>query len=359
MMAWKNIFNCFSCFPPVGRTALLTAVLLPAFLFLVSCSGGGKGVVGTAAAGALPEKPFQSEAALNPKPADSAANAEGQKDLLRSLEEFAELERSGSYMQGMGLAESGLREDAGDYAGAVAAAFKELSWAYGKGLVQKDALEQGLENILALEGAPGKEAAPEALEAARGILAFTRERWSEAEGILLSLFDNQDEPDSFAQWMILVCALEQEHRTTGMYGAIRARYAKFPEYWYRGARAFQGLPAAEYAEQCINLAPAGPFAGECRIILAAAAGLKPEHSVSLRSKSEIEESISLSLNRGNPESLEALLPLLSLPENPYTVYALGALRALAALPKFRDYFSGLAETSSGRLADRLAYICRG
>jgi hypothetical protein len=144
-----------------------------------------------------------------------------------------------------------------------------------------------------------------------------------------------------------------------MYGAIRARYAKFPEYWYRGARAFQGLPAAEYAEQCINLAPSGAFAGECRIILAAAAGLQPEHSVSLRSKSEIEESVSLSLNRGNPEALAALMPLLSLPENPYTVYAVGALRALAALPKFRDYFSGLAETSSGRLAERLAYICRG
>jgi hypothetical protein len=49
------------------------------------------------------------------------------------LDDFAQLERSGTWLQGMGFTESGIRENAGDYAGAVTAAYKELSWMYGMG----------------------------------------------------------------------------------------------------------------------------------------------------------------------------------------------------------------------------------
>jgi hypothetical protein len=160
------------------------------------------------------------DAALNPEcdsgvtaPEDSSYDAAAAG---RALEEIAELERSGGFVRGMGLAESELREKAGDYAGAVAAAYKELAFAYGGG------------------------------------------------------------------------------------------------------------------------------DGSC-----------------LKSKFEIEAIISRSLNAGNPEMLAPLMPLISLPDNPYTFYAVGALRALAAVPQHRDYFSGIASGSCGRLAERLAYICRG
>ena len=54
-------------------------------------------------------------------------------EVSRALEEIAELERSGGFVPGLGLAESNLRESSGDYAGAVLAVYKELSWAYGRG----------------------------------------------------------------------------------------------------------------------------------------------------------------------------------------------------------------------------------
>jgi hypothetical protein len=282
-----------------------------------------------------------------------------QTALNLSLEEFAEMERSGSFVQGMALAESGLRENAGDYAGAVAAAYKELAWAYGYGFIQRGVLEEGLEKVRDLRETGGKD---DAARAAEGILAFMRGRWDEAGQILRSRFDARDEPDGFAQWMLLVCSLEtnRDDRQTGSaYRAIRARYGQFPEYWYRGARAFSGTIAAEYAEQCISLAPAGPFAAECRGILALFAGLKQEDGASLRSKREIEDIISRSFNQGNPEILASLLPLISLPDNPYTIYAVGALRALSALPLFREYLNSRSAGSGGRLAERLAYICRG
>ncbi|MCL2765839.1 MAG: hypothetical protein FWD40_11270 [Treponema sp.] len=280
--------------------------------------------------------------------------------LLQSLDELAELERAGSWFQGLALTESGIRELAEDYAGAVAAAYKELAWAYGMGMLQKEDLEQGLLNILAVNGEETVNIA------ANAILAFQRELWEDAAVSFRQLFNELDEPDSFGRWLILVCTLEanrdsfavQDRRTAAAYRSIRARYAQFPEYWYRGARSFSGAIAAEFAENCINISPQGPFAEECRKIIAAHTGLKIDDGLSIKTKMEIEAIITASVNSGNPQILDSLLPLISLPDNPYTVYAVGALRALTNVPGFRSYFNGQAASARGRLAERLTYICR-
>jgi hypothetical protein len=323
-----------------------TGLVIAGVFLLASCGGKGNGPVQAAA-------PAESQKQKDEDfPPDQAA-------LNRSLEEIAELERSGSFGQGMALAESALRENAGDYAGAVIAAYKELAWAYGLGIIPREALIQGIENVYALrEG--GMSGA--ALQAAGGILAFEHEDWAGAEGILSGLIGDSAEIDGFARWMLLVCALQQNRdspQAAETYRAIRARYAQFPEYWYRGARFFSGAAAANYAERCVGLAPEGPFAAECRGILAAFAGLKKEDGPSLKTRTEIEAVISRSVSQGNPEMLAALIPLISLPDNPYTVYAVGALRALSAAPLFRDFFSVRAASAKGRLAERLSYICRG
>jgi len=280
--------------------------------------------------------------------------------LLRSLDELAELERAGSWFQGMALTECGIRENMGDYEGAVAAAYKELSWAYGLGLLSKNEIEKSILNLISV-----RNEEPVA-SAAGAILAFSRGQWSNAADDLRPLFSELDEPDGFARWMILVCDLEKNEssvtetrRAAAAYKSIRARYVQFPEYWYRGARAFSGLIAADYAENCINLSPQGPFAQECRLILAAHSGLKAEDSLSIKTMKEIETIISQSVNSGNPQILYTLFPLISLPENPYTVYAVSSLRTLTGVPGFRDYFSGQAASAEGRLAERLSYICLG
>jgi hypothetical protein len=293
------------------------------------------------------------------KPAVTLRQNEGEIDtslFLKSLDELAELERSGTWLQGMAVTESGIRENAGDYAGAVAAAYKEMALAYSCGMVEKKDIEQGLLNLLEINGGQ------EVTLAANAVLAFFREDWTEASAGLALLFDNDEEIDSFGNWMLLVCALEknsEDRRSVLIYRAIRARYAQFPEYWYRGARAFSGAVSAEYAENCINSSSQGPFANECRKIIAVHTGLKAEDSLSLRTKREIEAIISQSINASNPALLNSLLPLISLPDNPYTVYATGALKALTQVPVFRDYFFAQASASSGRLAERLTYICRG
>jgi hypothetical protein len=275
---------------------------------------------------------------------------------MQTLDELAELERAGSWMQGMAIAESRIRENAGDYVGAVIAAYKELSWAYGMGMIQKHEIEQGLLNILATRNEH------ETLAITNALLAFLNERWDDAAAGFAPFFDEHDEPDSFGRWLQLVCILEKnnnDRRAAAAYRSIRARYAHFPEYWYRGARVFSGIIAVEFAENGINSSPHGPFANECRKILTSFTGLKTEDAPSIRTKREIEAFISLSVNSGNPQILDSLLPLISLPDNPYTVYAIGALRALSSITVFRDYFNRRAAASSGRLAERLFYIGRG
>jgi len=276
--------------------------------------------------------------------------------VIHVLDELAELERAGSWIQGMAMTESTIRENAGDYAGAVIAAFKELSWAYGKGLIEKTDIKNGILNVLNT----GDNAA--VIIAAHSVLSFLNDLWDDAAFDLRSLFIELDEPDGFARWMILVCDLEKNsgnRRAAAAYKSIRARYVQFPEYWYRGARAFSGAISAEFAENCINSSADGPFAQECRSMLASYSGLKNEDGAFLKTKLEIESIIYMSVNSGNPAVLDSLLPLISLPDNPYTVYAVSSLRSLTGVPKYKDYFFAQAASAGGRLAERLSYICSG
>jgi hypothetical protein len=283
--------------------------------------------------------------------------AAGKGSPSASLDEIAEIERAGKFFQGMGLLESSLREDAGDLGGAVIAAYKELSWVYGYGGAGKADLEEGLRKVLALYG----DTAGEAVQAARGALAFVAGRWTEAEELLGPLAREED-PDAFSRWLLLVCALEggdQSRLVRSAYGSIRARYENFPEYWYRGARAFTGAIAAEYAERCINLNPGGPFAEECRGIITLGMGLSRADGAALKSRAEIEDAVSRAAAAGQPEILVELFPLIALPDNAYTLYALGALRALAGVSPFKEFFAERSARAGGRLAERLAYVSRG
>jgi hypothetical protein len=290
-----------------------------------------------------------------------------------ALEELAETERSGGFTPGMGLSESMIREWSGDYGGAVIAAYKELSWAFGYGAgVTRTNMGEGLAKVLALYEGGGENSAldnpslgekerAQALLAARAVLAFHQGSWTEARQCLMGL-EVVDEPDSFVRWMALVCRLEEGEpirHILGPYGAIRARYEGFPEYWYRGARHFSGHIRGEYAERCINLAPRGPFAEDCRGILAETVGLSAAEGGSIKTRAEIEEAITRSVASGSPGVLTELFGLLALQDNPFTLYTAGALRALTMQDDFRKWFTQEAARASGRLAERLRYISKG
>ena len=337
------------------KTKIIFSAFLMYLFVVLSCGG---------ASGGVSQSKTEGQPAARERSGSSAGDV-NLPSLMRTLDELAEIERAGSWFQGLALTESSVRENAGDYTGAVAAAYKELSRAYGMGLIQKSDIEKGLLNILNVTGEETVTAA------ANAILAFLNGKWDAAAAGLEPFFgDSDEEPDGFGRWMLLVCALEKnkgasaesisaESRKTGAaYKSIRARYAQFPEYWYRGSRAFSGAIAADFAENCINVSPQGPYAGECRAILASYTGLKSEDGLSIKTKKEIEAIISQSVNSGNPQILNPLLPLIGLPDNPYTVYATGALKALTGVPVFRDYFNAQAVSAKGRLSERLSYICR-
>jgi hypothetical protein len=323
-------------------------------LFILACSGRDGGT----SAGQTPPAPVSAVSVAAGVAASGAASQTETENIPRLLEEIAELERAGALQRGMGFVESELREKAGDYAGAVLAAIREMARLYGYGEIQMNDLVLGLDRTIAMEGSEKEPAVRTAL----ALCAFFEGRWDDAEQMLVKIFPETEELDDFSSWLLLSCALEKnrdDKRAGSAYRAIRSRYAQFPEYWYRGARVFSGSIASEYAERCINIAPDGPFAPECRSILASSLGLKAEDGASIRSKLEIEGCVTQAVRSGNPALLEPLIPLIALPENPYTLYAIGVLKSLAAVPVYREYFDTLAAGSKGRLADRLVYICRG
>ncbi len=199
-----------------------------------------------------------------------------------SLDKIAELERSGQYSPGLGFAESGIRERAGDYAGAVVAAYKEMAWSFAlgdtgaEGAVTLEQIKEGLNSISALysveKGSSVEDFRRNAHAAVTAVSYFIDRKWTDAKDSLESLFADDEEADSFAQWMILVCSLEQgdaSRAERSRYGAIRSRYEYFPEYWYHLARYLNDDAARmDAAERCIFLASRGPYASECRALIA-------------------------------------------------------------------------------------------
>jgi hypothetical protein len=322
--------------------------------FISSCSTRDAGVSSHPSGG--PQAEFsQEETAPGTEDGDNLSTEE-------SLEKFTEIERTGAWFPGLGLAESGLREKQGDFRGAVIAAYKDLAYHYGYGNADKARIEEALRRVVsALEDPPAGKGSSAGAKAGKGILAFIDGQWEEGLRIFKGLSTKKDESDSFLNWMILACSLEinpADSASRSVYGAIRARYDRFPEYWYRGARAFDGEIAASYAERCIDLNPEGPYSRECREILAKNMGLTDSKN-SIRTKGEVEKAVKLAVSSDDPAPLEEILPLMDLPDNEYTLYALGALKVISVVPGFREYFEEKKAASRGRLADRLAYIIRG
>ena len=362
---------------PTILLSFICAAFLSAALMYTACTGykvTGEGSV-------IPDSGHGADPVYSAVPVAADDLASG-----INLGQIAEIERAGAYFPGLALAESGFRERNGDYAGAAVAAYKELSWAYGCGATARKQVEEGLQNALVLfeESSPVSDPRRNSGTAAiMGCIAFTREDWEEAEKFLTGILTPDEEPDSFLQWMLFVCTLEREDRAPvdkvraarSAYGAIRARYTLFPEYWYRGARAFSAEPvtevkggsiAASYAEQCVNTSPQGPFADDCRKILANHLGIpsnekdtRDDLRPDIRTKAEIENIIRASVAMNKPEILEELFPLIALPDNPYTLYALGAMKTLSSVPEFRAFFIEGTLKSPGRLGERLNYISRG
>ncbi|MCL2129366.1 MAG: hypothetical protein FWH35_03320 [Treponema sp.] len=299
---------------------------------------------------------------------------------IESLDKIAEMERSGRFTPGLGFVESGIRERAGDIAGSVVAAYKELCWTYAfsdkssANSMDKIQIREGLLAILGLYG--GKEWAPmddfddipvntreDGHAAATAVLYFIDERWKEAGDLLGILFSGEEEIDSFSQWMILICSLEQGNASRGdrqRYSAIRSRYGYFPPYWYHLARCTEDEAARmDAAERCINLSPNGPYAMESRGIIASLFNIETSNGGAILVRREIESLITNTVSSRNPEILHALFPLIELPDNPYTMYAIGAMRALCADVLFKDFYIQEATRSNGRLNERLNFISRG
>jgi hypothetical protein len=340
------------------------------------CSCGISGG-GTAVVSGLPESPSRTLA----EGAGVSGGADYRPLDLSLLDAIAETERLNGYVPGLGLKESELREAGGDLAGAVIAAYKEMAWAYSlnnaasaeQAMSAKTSIENGIKKIKELYSKENKPDVPdakrnEAQAASDAALYFINGRYKEASDILSALFYNEEEPDAFSRWMRLVCAMEQDSANRAeqaQYAAIRARYSIFPAYWYFGARNFSGAFAADYAERCIDLYPDGPYAGECRNILAAFAGLPPQDGSMILSRNEVRQIIEASVKSYDPEMLSKIIPLISLNDNPYTLFASAALRDLASDKKYKAWFEVQADQAkknhgkNSLLAGRLNHIARG
>lgn len=294
------------------------------------------------------------------EPAFSSVAGTSTSSFVDTLSDLAERERRGRYEPGFGLFESTVRERAGDYTGAVFAAYKDLVYGYGRGEIESKDIATRLDRLesgFATSSGPGAASVLPAIRAAR---AFQGGDWQAVTEALRGIQSFDGQQDSFPLWMELTAKLEQSLASENeleRYAIMQSRYALLPEYWFHFARAQKNIDLMrDSAERCIALAPAGPFAKDARSSIAASYGLAKSDGDSLLIPFEIESIATRAVQTGKPEVLEAMLPILGLADNPATLYAVGALRGLCASDDMRSWLGAKAATSRGRIAERLRYI---
>jgi hypothetical protein len=271
----------------------------------------------------------------------------------RELYELAWLERSRGFQAGSGRREAAIREAMGDWAGAVLASCKELSWAYSMDLLLAEDLSsrlQALGHLCALENGDSPDAAAYAFNAWD---AYQSGSWAAAYQKLLALYPDTRSGDSYVRYLLLSCQLELKTAPASIYqeySALRARYMSFPEFWLRAAHHAPTVSERqEAAELCVSLAPSGPYAAEARSLLATLAGLDAKDGSSILVKREIESACAMG-------RWQELWPLLALPDNPWTLYALSLCRQASSEAALKELFRQEAKKASGRLAERLSYV---
>jgi hypothetical protein len=277
-----------------------------------------------------------------------------QQEIIQALQHLAETERVQGFSPGMGLAESSLYEKAGDLAGAVLGAFKELFFAYQYGVLSEQDLSDRLKAVA--KQFPDNKLVLQSLEACRALI--TGNAGAGRQALSVVNLDNY-EIDAFPRWMERVFLLttgNHEAQVLDTYLATRSRYANYPLYWLVIARKSSGSQKLDAAERTVSLAPHGPYATEGRSLMAEAVGLSKKESSALRTRHEIETITEKALQSGSGELLKDLFSLLALPDNPYSLYALGVFRGLVAEGSFVTFFEQEQKKASGRLAERLRYI---
>lgn len=263
------------------------------------------------------------------------------------------------YESGTGTVESGLREALGDFAGAVFAAYMELSYSYSMGLIDEKSLAAGLSGVKATFAARKEK---DEVYAALACIDLWEKR--DYKGCVLKLTGVKaaSDPSSFGAWMTEACRLALSPADLNVmkeYAAQEKRYSNFPDYWRRAALALAGADeggSRTAAERCIALSPSGPYALPARKILVASFGFPKEDPAKLLVKSEVDTVVYKALASREPSLLSKLLPLLDLPDNPFTMYALGAMKGLADDAAFASGISELGKGAGKRVAERIAYI---
>jgi hypothetical protein len=283
------------------------------------------------------------------------------------LDKIAETERAKGYVAGIGLYESQQRELAGDFAGSVIAAFKEMLWAHAlsdsdsvKSYTMND-VENGLEAIITEFDNKNIEQREPVNVAAEACLAFTQEKFAKCAENLSLIFDDDEEADSFLNWMRLICAMSGDpggaaRALRARYAAMRARYSAIPAYWYYGARYFPPTERPIYAENCVDSNPRGAYAQYCRDMLAEEAGIAKKDAQYFRTRMEIEAAVGAAIKNGDASELGGIIDVLRLNDNSRTLYAAGALKTLAKDPRMRPYLTARYNEAKGRQRERLEYI---
>jgi tetratricopeptide (TPR) repeat protein len=277
-------------------------------------------------------------------------------DYGQALEVLSDRELEHGYALGLGLQQSAVYEQTGQFGEAVIAAAKDMEYRRSLGLVKDTRV---LENLQRLSGIlpAGSSAPPGRGQAAtRAFTAFVRGQWRQCVSALAEPDDETRLP--FADYLLLASLLEiggAEPEVLAAYRGLEPRFLLLPAYHYHlwrglkaGAGSYDIFSARTVLETCILLAPRARYARKSRAELGLLLGMSAREGEKLLLGAELDALYDRLASGADPKILKPALDMLPLPGSIYRTAAVMLLEKARGLPGVADYLDQQPQPAAQR-----------
>jgi len=283
----------------------------------------------------------------------------GEEDLVLVISLIDEMRVRKPDLQGSGIKQAEILEQAGAPLSALVAAFSELERSLYDGTMSREQVIQTVEFLKTNINANEAEEKAESMKMAEGYKYFTLGQWGLAESVFAEL--KPEIPIVFYAYLRLSSMLQTGLGTDELlsqYAAIERNFTGIQGYYYhfwngmkKGSGTYDAASASNVLKNCILTAPLSPYALESRLELASLNGIKNGQDILL--VEEVFYYLNSVMEGASPEILEPAAVMLEMDDNIFISDAMLLLKEAFKEEKISQWFTARAEKGGAKLKERI------
>jgi tetratricopeptide (TPR) repeat protein len=286
----------------------------------------------------------------------------GGEDLVLMISLIDEMRSRNPSLQGSGIKQAEILEQAGAPLAALVAAFSELERSIYDGSMTREQVLQTIEFLKENIDANGAEEKSNSLKMAEGYKFFTIGQWGLAEAVFAEL--KPEIPIVFYSYLRLSSMLQTglgNDEVISQYAKIERNFSGVQGYYYhfwngmkKGSGTYDAETASNVLKNCILSAPGSPYALESRMELGNLNGIQNGKDILIIE--ELFYYLNSVMEGAPPEILEPAAVMLEMEDNIFISDSMLLLKEAFKNERISLWFNARAEKGNARLKERISSL---